>query len=205
MLTVLVATILGLGFALPGTIYGCREPLSPQHLVYNLQTSGTIVSVNSAVTNRPVCTFERISSSGIVNNLYRLHGRVRLANSKSLANLYRNTVGNGGYIEVWPETPTPSVLLNFLARFQPNKVEEMPSRIHVSSKLVGGIYELEITESSVKYLWSVEGAKLVRVDGYDVADAAKIVSIGPNRHLLHVHEEVIGPFVAMCTCLSCIS
>lgn len=198
-----VAAIAGIAtvVTISGSSLFCAPVEVAKPEVFTLDATGGTITISQG--SHAICIFEQRPSLPVVSNLYRSYGSVRRAGtSKAVAQLFRNTVGNGGYIEV-EETPSPSMLLNLLARFQPNKEELPPIRIYVSSKLVGGIYELKITGQSAKYLWSVDEGQLVQVDGTNSVVAAKLVAGSSSKHELYVHTEVINRSLAICACIFC--
>lgn len=191
---------------------------------------GQTVTVSAAFTNKTVCEFQRSNSHRIVNNLYRAFGSVALATSdKEVAILYSNTVGNGGYIEFWShDFQHKSILESFLSRWQRRGNEQGDHlRIYISSKLVAGTCELDVHESSKKYLWYAQHGTLYKVEGTSKRLAARIEQLNSRKtppqtptlsqppeetqsqsslakhrtpNLL-VYEEVINPYLAVCTML----
>lgn len=176
------------------------------------------ITVLDASTDHIVCEFQHSSSSKIVNNLYQVFGSVAIAHSdKEVAVLHRNTVGNGGYIEFWShDFRQKSMLQSLFSRWQgvPNDQdrENSPLRIYISSKLVAGVCELEVHNSSTKYLWSAEDLVLYKVDGSTQRLAAKIDESSTRRGRqmktilddspnLIVYNDIINPYLAVCTML----
>lgn len=218
----LVLTIVSIAIVSTGVISGssvllCRSRaekeaplLPPLRFTVIRPSSGQKVTVLAAFNNKTVCEFQHSTSHRIVNNLYRVFGSVALARSeKEVAILYRNTVGNGGYIEFWShDFQKQSVLQSLLSRWQRRGDEQddrPPLRIYISSKLVAGTCELEVHNSSTRYIWS--DGMLYKVDGSSKRLAAKIEEPDSRTtlkydtsHLL-VYQEVINPYLAVCTML----
>lgn len=195
------------------SVFLCRRP--PGKL--NLPEPPLIFTLTGGVKDQPfkilnsrnkeiICEFHRSSSFRVVNNLYRLFGSVSIANSeKEVALLYRNTVGNGGYIEFWSHnTQLLSILYSFLSRFHGKDTEEtdpVPLRIYISSKLTHGTYELVLDDSAAKYLWSADDRELYNVIGNRKKLAAKVRDKADGTQQLLVHRDVINPYLAVCTVL----
>lgn len=208
MLSVVLASLaVGATAAASGTTVLCRRhphPEAPPPVVYSLVRTGNTITVLNH--NTKICEFSRSSASRIVSNLYRLFGTVAMANSsREVALFYRNSVGNGGYIEFFSQEDHEhsSILLGFLARFQPKKDEAAvaPLRIYVSSKLTGGKYELVLDDSPVRYIWDPTSGELWRVVGTTRKFAARLVSDAAGASRLFVHRDIINPYLAICNCL----
>lgn len=182
------------------SVFMCRRPPKepPKPSVY-IFAGTSLLRVISATTNSTVCEFHHVSSRRIVANLYRMFGSVAVAGSdKEVANFYRNTVGNGGYIEFWTHEPV-SALQNLFSRFQrATESEEAPAvRIHVSSKL-SGMYELVLGDSTTKFLWNATNRELHKVVGTHVQLAAVLERRG-DLDCLVVHRDVVNAYLAICT------
>lgn len=213
MLSLLVASLaVGATALVSGSTVLCRRsehvaPAQALPLVYTLKREGSSSTVTvSSVNNKHVCEFRKTGTARMVHNLYRLYGVVDVAHStREVALFYRNTVGNGGYIEFFsqPEEQN-SILLSFLSRFQSAKQPEesaAPLRIYVSSKLTGDKYELVLDDSPVKYIWDAKKGELSRIVGTTNRFAAKLVTSDDGESHLYVHRDVINPYLAICNCL----
>lgn len=208
ILTLASVAIVTTGVVSGTSVWACRRHPLPQKkqeppLIFELAGATKDHPLQIVRNHKKICELRRSSTSRIVHNLYRQFGRVTLSHSdKEVALLYRNTVGNGGYIEFWShDTLLPSVLYNLFSRWQ-SKItdtrEVAPIRIYISSKLVHGTYELVLDDSTTKYLWSAESKELHKVVGTIKTLAAKVEDTGHGEVLL-VYRDVINLYLAVCT------
>lgn len=212
ILAIASVAIVSTGAISATSVFLCRRPVAkpaePAPPVVFTLTGGSNGQPVEVVTklNRTVCEFHRSSSYRIVNNLYRLFGSVAIADSeKEVALLYRNTVGNGGYIDFWSHdlqhlSLFRSILWKLQGKDTPDS-DSAPLRIYISSKLIAGTYELALDESSTRYLWTAETLELHKVSGSKKQLAARMEKSINGTSTLTIHREVINPYLAVCTCL----
>lgn len=152
---------------------------------------------------RAVCKFLRASLGVVAHNLYRLYARLEFGSrGQQMALFYRNTVGNGGFIEFWNLKPVQNslILRGILTRFQPQKDDPVPPlRIYVSSKIKDGARELVLDDSLVRYSWT--GGHIYRVDGESRVLAAKLQRNDSGESALYIHRDRINPYLAVCAYL----
>lgn len=179
-----------------------KEPVPP--VVFSLGHKQNSVEVTTKL-GKKICEFHKSTSYRIVNNLYRLFGSVAISNSeKEVALLYRNTVGNGGYIDFWSQNFSQQLIFqNILWKLQGKEnsdLEQAPLRIYILLKLAAGTYELVLDDASTRYLWTKETRELHKVTGSEKVLAAKLEKLG-SETTLTIHRDVINPYLAVCTCL----
>lgn len=179
-----------------------KEPVPP--VVFSLAYKQNCVEVTTKL-GKKICEFHKSTSYRIVNNLYRLFGSVAITNSeKEVALLYRNTVGNGGYIDFWSQNFSHQLLFqNILWKLQGREnldLELAPLRIYILLKLVAGTYELVLDDASTRYSWTKEASELHKVTGTEKVLAARLEKLG-SETTLTIHRDVINPYLAVCTCL----
>lgn len=215
----------------------CLRLRSPQRnpppiTQYTITTNGKLEpEIVRDSHGRQLCRFSRILSHEVVNNIYRVFGRLAVASSAAeVALFYRNTVGKGGYIEFFSdESPEAySLLPSFLSRFQPaRELDEPPTRVHILAKLSGCTCEIYFELDHTKLLWSADDRKLYKIEGLFKQEAASISlaycdqneSIhDPSSHgsdhksttILHstsprysvmVQTGLLNPYLAVCVCL----
>lgn len=141
-------------------------------------SSGTIPEIVLDTHGRTVCRFSSVVSHAVVNNIYKVFGRLAVAGSAAEAALfYRNTVGKGGYIEFFSdEFPAElSMLPSFLARFLSLRdLDEPPTKVHILAKLTGCTCEIYFEEDHTKLLWSADDRILYKIEGLLKQEAARI-------------------------------
>lgn len=183
------------------SVYACQNPDTPRpnqsKTVCHLREEGTDVVVTNS-RGGVLCRFKKQPSLTNVHNIYRLSGVLQNERSKAvLARFYHNTVGKGGFIEVWPNKaiePT-SFMLSILHRFQPAQEPAPPTKIFISSKLTGNMYDISIDEA--RYQWSMENHTL-RSEGPEEALALTLDYTTPNDVAIHIYNSVIKAHLSVC-------
>lgn len=186
------------------SVYVCLE--SRTHSVPQVRTVCHLRKEDIAIriTNsrlKLLCRFEKISSSTVVHNIYRQCGVLRgVGSGKILARFYKNTVGKGGYIEVWPNKAIEqtSIMLSILSRFQPSKHDVESTKIFISSKLSGDIDDVVIGDSE-RYQWSTLECVLRR-DGHN-EHALTLDTKDQDDLILSIYNKVIDSHLAVCVAI----
>lgn len=196
-LAIIAATVT---VAVSCSVYTCLErevaEQAQPKTICRLQKNDKKILVTSPSGSR-LCHFEPQSSSTVVNNIYKQCGVLRNERtSHVIAHFYKNTVGKGGFIEVWPSKAIepPSFVLSILSRFQTNEEPVESTKIFLSSKLSGGMYDITIEES--RFQWSID-EEVLRIEGSST-DAMTLDYTNPDEIILQIYKNVIMVHLSIC-------
>lgn len=182
MISLIVGTV-AIGLVMSGTSLLCHLP---GHEVCKPPTTMTRYTVKTDVAGpakaailgsygETIAGFRSVSGLKVINNIYRLFGRLAVCCSEAEVVLfYRSTVGKGGFIEFFFQELRAgfSLLPGFLTRLQPKCDDSEPLRIHILAKLRGRKREIHFEQEQTKLLWSSDERILYRVEGLLKQEAA---------------------------------
>lgn len=172
------------------------EQVQPKTICRLLKEGSNIIVASTKGDH--LCRFEPHASSTVVNNIYKQCGVLQdKRTSNVIANFYKNTVGKGGFIEVWPNKAIepPSLVLSILNRFQPYEEPLNSTKIFISSKLSGDVYEIMI--DGLRYQWSIE-EEVLRTESTENEIAMTLDFTDPEDILLQTYKNVIKSHLSIC-------
>lgn len=183
------------------SVYACLEREAPKLVqpktVCHLKKDSSNIVVTGSRGDK-LCSFEQQSSSTVVHNIYRQCGVLRHGHSSQIiAKFYKNTVGKGGFIEVWPNKAIEpsSFMRSLLNKFQ--SVEELTesTKIFISSKLAGGAYDIAVGDA--RFQWSTE-EEILRTEGPETETAMTLDFTNPDDVILNVYRNIIKAHLSVC-------